>query len=127
MAKREKLSTFIKNFIRLPTETQRMTIGDWNANTLLAMSLAQKYSPLKTGQLQGSARMLKAKVTPQGIESSFIFAVPYAYRMEKWTGNINQSINPFAQAGYAKRGVEEQEPFFILDLKKTIGKVFNKL
>ena len=36
-------------------------------------------------------------------------------------------LNPYAQAKYAAKGVDEQEPFFMKDLKDVISKVWNKI
>jgi hypothetical protein len=125
---------FAKEWNTFDDKVLRQAIASWNANTLLAMNNAQFYSPVKTGNLQGSARRRKAKITPTGITSEFIFAEPYAFKLEKdvnpKTGkelNINTSINPNARKGYAAKGVEEQEDFFMRDLDKAIGKAFQQL
>jgi hypothetical protein len=133
MPKKESLDNFIKNLGKFSNDVQRRTIGDWNKNTLLTMVRAQFYSPVKTGHLQGSARRLVATITPTGIQSGFIFATPYAFRLERGetaTGkklNISRSVNPSAQSGYAKRAVEENEMFFMQDLDKVISIAFNRI
>ena len=80
MAKKETLEEFIKNWHTFDERIVREALGGWNSNTLLAMSKAQFYSPLDTGNLQGSARRVRAKIGPNGIQSSYIFAMPYACR-----------------------------------------------
>jgi hypothetical protein len=133
MPKKESLEDFVKNLGKFDNLIQRRVIGDWNKNTLLTMTKSQLYSPVKTGHLQGSARRLQATITPTGIKSSFIFGVPYASKLNKGKDevgrklNIRTTINPFAQSGYADRGVKETEDFYIQDLDKAISIAFNKV
>lgn len=134
MAKKESFDQFFKKWGSFDNRIIRKAVAGWNTNTLLAMSKAQFYSPVRTGDLQGSARRVRATVTSKGIKSSFIFAKPYAVKMEtgidpitKKEINVNTGINPNAQIKYATRGVDEQEPFFIKDLKKVVSIAFNEV
>jgi hypothetical protein len=137
MAKREPLSKFIKNFLKMDDGIQRASIAKWNANTLLAMMEAQSNAIVKSGDLQGSARAVKAKITPQGFSSAFIFGVPYAYSIEKGERKLkngkviklNQKsfANPKGGFHYASKAVDTYEPIFIKDLKDIIGKVWDRI
>jgi hypothetical protein len=134
MAQKETFDKFALNWNKFDDKVIRQAVAGWNTNTLLAMAKAQFYSPVRKGTLQGSARRIKAKLTRTGIESSFIFGVPYAFKMEKGvdpiTGkelNIRTTINPNARKGYAEQGVSDNEPFFIRDLKKAIGKAWGQI
>jgi hypothetical protein len=71
-----------------------------------------------------------------GIESAYIFAVPYAIDLERGYRIQNgkrieltpKTIkNPHAQVGYASKGAEEQEPEFMRDLDRAISKAFNQI
>jgi hypothetical protein len=131
MAQKESLDKFVKNFNKLDEKTTREAMAGWNKNTLLTMVRGQFYSPVKTGDLQGSARRIQAKITPEGIKSVFIFAKPYAFKMERginpFTGkklNINTSINPNARSGYAKQAMDEHEDLFVSDLSKAVSKAW---
>lgn len=133
MARKETLQEFTKNFGRYPEMVQREAMTMWNQETLATVGKAIFYAPKDKGTLQNSARSVRAVVTPDGIKSAFIFAVPYAFRLEKGkdkagkTLNIKTIVNPNAQKGYSSRAVDEQEPFFISGLKKVISKAFNRI
>jgi hypothetical protein len=137
MAKKETFEEFFKKWHTFDERIVREAIGDWNSNTLLAMSKSQYYSPVKTGANQGSARRLKAQIDRGGIKSAYIFTMPYSFDLERGYSvrggkrtkafNINTTINPNAQIGYGKRGADEQEPEFMRDLSKSIDKAFNQI
>jgi len=134
MPKKETLQSFVKNLPNMSPLFQRATLNDWNKNTILALGKAKTYAPKDKGTLIKTSRSLKAKIMPNGIKSAFVFTVPYAKRLEKGvdenTGkqlNIKQIVNPNAQSGYSARAVEEQEPFFIKDLKDIISIVWRKI
>jgi hypothetical protein len=134
MAKKETFEEFFKKWGSFDNRIIRKAVAGWNSNTLLAMVESQSMSPVRTGRLQGSARRVRASVTPTGIKSSYIFGVPYAFKMEKGvnpiTGkelNINTSINPKAQKGYGQKGIDKQEPFFMRDLNKVISQAWREI
>jgi hypothetical protein len=134
MANKETLQEFIKNWHKFDDKVVRSAIAGWNSNTLLAMVKAQFYSPVDKGNLQGSARRVKAKITPTGIKSSYIFAEPYAYKLEKGVRddgvtplNIKTTINPNARSGYASKGADDQEPEFMRDLYRAISKAWREI
>lgn len=134
MAKKESLQSFINKWHTLDEKVLREASAGWNKNTLLTMVRSQFYSPVKTGQLQGSARRKKAVITSEGIKSNFIFAVPYAFRLNKGinpsTGkpfNINKSINPNARSKYTDQAIDEHEQLFLDDLAKASGIAFDKI
>jgi len=134
MPKKETLADFAKRLHLLDNFIIQKLMRDWNRETLVTMSKAQYYSPVDTSELQGSARKVNAKITDKGLESKFIFAVPYAKKLEGGenpeTGeeyNINQSINPNAQAGYSKRAMDENAKFFMEITKKAISKAFDRI
>ena len=133
MADKETLQQFTMRLPNLPDIIQKMVTGDWTKNTFLAMNKAKEYSPVDVGTLQRSARHVKAKITPDGITSSFIFGVPYAYKMEIGKDengdpiNVRTGKNARAQKGYARRGVNEQEPFFMKDIKRAISVGWGKV
>jgi hypothetical protein len=136
MAKQETLEEFFKNWHKFDEKIVRQAVAGWNSNTLLAMSKAQFYSPVRTGQLQGSARRVRAKITKNGIESSYIFGVPYAIDFERGFKIVGgkkveltprTAINPNAQIGFASKGADEQENEFMADLNRAISKAFNQI
>jgi hypothetical protein len=137
MPKKETLSQFMKNFQKLDDGIQRESVAKWNVNTLLTMVEAQKNAIVKSGDLQGSARRIKAKITPQGFKSAFIFGVPYAFDIERGkkvlpNGKEIQLTqrsfnNPRGGFHYASRAVEMMTPKFINDLQNIIGKVWNRI
>ena len=53
MPQKETLEEFVKNLGKYGKLIEMETIRGWNKNTKLAMGKAQKYAPVKTGQLQG--------------------------------------------------------------------------
>jgi hypothetical protein len=134
MAQKESLETFFKNWHKFDDKIIRQAVGGWNANTLITMGRAQFYAPVDKGTLQGSARRVNAKITNQGIQSSFIFGVPYAFRLERGinpvTGkrlNIKTIVNPNARSKYAETAVNENERDFIDDVKKAISRAWRQI
>ena len=128
MARKESLGDFVKKLPRMFPQLSRKVLTLWNQNTLITMADAQTYAPVDKGTLQGSARAIKAKVTTSGIKSAFVFAVPYARRLELDTSlNIRTDVNPRAQSGYASRAVEENKNLFVEDLKKAVSQVWQAI
>lgn len=134
MAQKESFEQFFKKWHTFDEKITRQALGGWNANTLLTMSRAQFYAPVRKGTLQGSARRIKATIGLSGIKSAFIFGVPYAFKLERGinpvTGkalNIRTDINPNAQKGYSARAIDENEDMFIDDLKKVISKAWRQI
>ena len=133
MAKKETLEQFIRNFGKFDNLIQSKTMGKWNRNTLLTMVDAQKFSIVKSGNLQGSARRVNAIVTADGIKSAFIFGVPYAYRIETGKDQFGHLltqrsfVNPMGGFGYAKKAVDKNEHLFMNDLDKIISEAFNRV
>lgn len=133
MAKKETLQDFVKNLGKYPALVEREALNMWNQETLATMGKAIFYAPKDKGTLQISVREVRAKLTPNGIKSAFVFAVPYAFDLERGKRkdgteiNIKTIVNPNAQSGYSARAVDEQEPFFISGLKKVIGIAFNRI
>ena len=128
MPKKETLGEFIKRLPKAFPSLSHKVLNLWNQNTLITMADAQTYAPVDKGTLQGSARAVRAKITPHGIKSAFIFAVPYARKLElDKTLHIRTHINPRAQSGYASRAVKENENIFVSDLKKAVSQVWREL
>ena len=133
MADKETLEQFVKNLPQMSGVIQRVVMQDWGKNTLRAMGKAKYFAPMKKGTLMGSARKVNVKLTNNGLKSAFIFGVPYAYKLEKGVDekgrhlNIRTDKNANAQSGYAARGVDEQEPFFMSDIKKAISIAWDKV
>jgi len=138
----DNIKEFAFNIDKFDDIIVRDVFAKWNKNTLLAMGKAQVYSPVRTGNLQGSARRITAKITPTGIKSEFRFIVRsplgygYAPVLEKGymikkgkriNLNINTGINPLAQSGYAERARQEQVPFFMKDLNSAISEAWKKV
>lgn len=125
----ESLDKFVRRLPNLATSIKQKVKADWTRNTILAGNEAKRVAPKKYGTLQRSLRFVKAEITPTGIESAFIFAVPYAYDLEigERNGkelNISTDVNPEAISGYSTHGIEKYEKQFIDDLKKAIGESF---
>jgi len=128
MAKKETLKAFVKNLGKFDDLTQKEALKVWGQETESAMGRAIHFAPQDKGTLRGKARLVRAKLTANGIKSAFIVGVPYAAKLELDKSlNIKTTVNPFAQSGYARRGVEEREPFFIKGLNIVISKAWNRI
>jgi hypothetical protein len=137
MPKKETLSQFMKNFDRMDEGIQRESMAKWNVNTLLTMSKAQEFAIVDKGDLQGSARAVKAVIGPRGFESAFIFGVPYAVNIETGKRRLKSGKvielkqrsfdNPKGGFGYAGKAVDSMSDKFITDLKNTVSKVWNRI
>ena len=136
MAQKETLQQFVQNLPKMPALIQKMVMADWGKNTLEAMRQSKLVAPKKEGWLQKSARMVRPKLTENGIVSAFIFGVPYAYRLEIGKDEKGRELhivnegdkrNPRAQSHYGAHGVNVVEPKFMEDLKRVVSAVWRAI
>jgi len=129
VARKETLEKFLKHLNKLDDYAQQSVKSAWNKDTLLTMAKAQFKAPVDKATLQRSARSVTAKITRNGIESAFIFGVPYALKLEenKDELTIYTDINPNAQDHYVSDAIDENEKLFVDDVKKAISVAWGKV
>jgi len=129
VARKETIKHFVRNLHKADDLIVQAVKNDWNANTIQAMEKAQLVAPVKKTTLQRSAREVKAKITKKGIQSAFIFGVPYALKLEQNKDGltIHKDFNRLAQDHFAKKGADDQTKYFMSDIKKAISVAWGKV
>lgn len=114
----------------------------WTLLTVEVMTKAQKLAPLASGALEGSAGFLRAKLTPNGVESSVMFKVPYARKLNdkesgiilKERGEISYMVGDTVvkkkrkgRLGFLDIAVNRNQRDFNAILKQEISKQFLRI
>jgi hypothetical protein len=81
MAQKEFVADFAKAFQMFPDKIEREVLRPWSIQTRETLSDAQSRAPIASGRLVGSGSMIQARVTNTGIQSSIVFNVPYAAKL----------------------------------------------
>ena len=134
---------FTKSLRRMPELLQNEIIKSWNQNTIQTLDDAKQNAPVASGDLEGSGKFLKAKFTPNGIESQIIFSMPYAAKLNTGklkngkkirlvkAGETSQRLKGVTikkqrtgKLGYLNKAVQKNGQFFVDDIKKILGKVW---
>jgi hypothetical protein len=88
MARTEDLKTFIKNVPKWDDLMIKALVREWTAQTALTMEMARNFAPVASGNLVQSSDYKRAKITKNGLSSSYFFKVPYAKKLDDKRANI---------------------------------------
>lgn len=87
MGKKYTVEEFTRWLHKFPARIQAEALKAWDRQTMDIQGDAAQRTPLVSGDLQGSGRNIKAKVTPHGILSYIVFGMPYASVIESGMRN----------------------------------------
>ncbi len=128
---------FAKNLNKLPKLAQNICLAKWERQTIGTTDQAKRFSPVLTGDLQGSGTHRRARKTTKGINSAIIFRQPYALELELGerklkngetiTLNVSTKFNPNARTKYVSTAVDKTAKFFVKDASDCVGKAFLKV
>jgi hypothetical protein len=128
------IKEFLNAFRTWPEVIQNQALRLFDIETELARSKSVEVAPERSGELRARKNqvVLKAKVTPTGIRSAYIFAKPYAMIVESGVREgkpleIRTTINPLAQAHYGAAGVKSREEPLMDAIKALVSKSFGAL
>ena len=128
---KETVDEFLKNIKTWPDIIQKNALKIWNEETLIALGQSVYVAPRKTGQLQSQVGTIKAKLTPNGITSAYVFSAVsdggYSYPKkvnEMENKQIKKTINPNARSHFAEYGVGKVEKPLMDRLADLIGRTF---
>lgn len=132
-----KLSEFVKNLNKFDDAIQMKAINIFDKRTVDASGESQQVAPYKTGLLQRSVTIVKAKITPSGIRSAYIFTAnnkgfPYPVVVEAGVRNgkelnISKKFNRRAQSGFGQFGIDSVSDDLVDDMARLAGEVFKSL
>jgi hypothetical protein len=88
MAQREFVADFAKEFQMFPDKIEREVLRPWTQQTIETWSDARARAPVASGDLVGKSNIVEAKVTAKGIQSSVVFRMPYAAKLNDKKANI---------------------------------------
>jgi hypothetical protein len=141
MAKQESLQDFVKNLDKFPLLIQKSVVRDWQNMTDNVFAESQEKVPIHSGALLLSGQVVNARITKNGIESSIIYALPYARDIESGKRedgtditlvDVGVKYNNFTktrkgQFAYLSTSIESYEDIVINDIKKSIGLAWDKI
>lgn len=146
MARKESLKEFSRNFHKFDELTMQGIKAAWSKHTENAFGFALDRVPVAGVILADSGSFTFAKITPQGIESQIVFAVPYAKMIERGTDRNGKAIRlkevgelsyyaggtrvnkrKKGEVGFLRKGIKQDTPALINDIFKAVGRAFNKV
>lgn len=131
MAKKETIQEFLNNFKDWPAIIQKKALQIYDQETEFALGQSVYVAPRRTGELQNKVQRIKAKATPDGIKSAYVFKAHsktgFSYPIKMNEGGkfkIHKTINPNAQTHFAEYGVNKASPELMDRLSDLIEEVF---
>jgi hypothetical protein len=137
VAVKETIGQFLNNIKNWPDVIQRNAQTIFDSQTVFAKSESQRLSPVDTGELNEKITMIKAKRTPNGIVSGYMFTArngdyyyPAVMNRGTWDNGkeikFNKRINSNAQSQFAEKGIDSVKDNLMDDMVKLVTEVFIK-
>lgn len=140
MPQKETIEQFLENIPSWPSAIQKMALGKFNLRVVEAKSKSIDVAPEDTGELKNKVQTIKAKLTPNGITSGYVFLAHnkdyyYPKNVNEGIGRNGKPIrihtedgyNSKAQTHFAEAGVNSVQSDLMNDMIKIVGDSFGAI
>jgi hypothetical protein len=127
---------FLKTLPSWSDAIQRLAIGIFNQEAMNARGESIYRAPVDTGNLANSSQLIRARVTPTGIVSGYVFKANNKGFYYPWVVNegvrdgkklnIKTEKNPNAQSKFAEAGIAKVEDDLMSRMVDLVTEVFIK-